>query len=421
MGIIPLEDIQPGMILASDLRTSQGRLLLPKQSAIETKHLRMALIWGITEADIEGMDSDRVVRNPLDMVDPDQRDLLEEILIWRFGHCDTTAAPVRRLMELFMQKVAVQAKGVDPHKLREYYIGPPVSASKAAKQLGQVCNPKVSCEKMLRREPALACLPDIFHEIVEAVKSPKTSAMSIAEIIGKDPGLASKLLRLVNSAFYGFESRVDTLDRAVAIVGTEQIANLAMGMSVISVFKGIPPDFVDMHSFWEHSLAVGVISRLLGVHRKISLRERLFVAGLLHDLGKLVIYKNYLEQAETLMARARDSSKPLIELEKEAWGFTHAELGQILLETWRIPESIKNTVALHHTPLHPKATDEAKLVHLADVIAFSLCFGHTGLRRVPPLCLKTWDQIGLPVNSLSAIAAQAENQLRDLMRVFLVD
>jgi putative nucleotidyltransferase with HDIG domain len=419
MGILTLEDIQPGMILASDLRTSQGRLLLPSQSAIAANHLRMARIWGITEADIDGVD-DPPQKDALDCVDPALRELFQEIVAWRFANCDMSAPPVRRLVDLFMQRAPVRAKGMQPDKLREHFIGPVLAASRKKETFSAADKPVSSCEEMLLREPSLACLPDIFHEIVEASESPRTSATHLAEVIGKDPSLTSKLLRLVNSAFYGFENRVDTLSRAVAIVGTVQIANLALGVSVTSVFKGIPAGLVDMRAFWEHSLAVGVLSRLLSVHLRILDQERLFVGGLLHDIGRLVIYKNHLEQARDLLALAMSSSEPLHELEREAWGFTHADLGALLLRKWRIPQTIQDTVANHHASFRARATDDARLVHLADVIAYSLGFGHTGLRRVPPLCQKTWTRIGLPISVLPIVAAQAENQLRDLMRVFSV-
>ncbi|HDQ41385.1 MAG TPA: HDOD domain-containing protein [Desulfonatronum sp.] len=420
MGILALEDIQPGMILASDLRTSQGRLLLPRQAAIEAKHLRMARIWGISEADIEGV-IDQPDKNVLDSADPALRDLFQEILAWRFANHDGKVQPMRRLMDLFVHRLnALAAAGMEQDLLRERFIGPFLSISLEQETSAPLSGRVLSCEEMLLREPSLACHPDIFHEIVEASGNPKISAAHLAEIIGKDPSLASRLLRLVNSAFYSFENKVDTLARAAAIVGTVQIANLAVGVSVISHFKGIPSGLVDMRAFWEHSIAVGVISRLLGVHRRIPIRERLFIAGLLHDLGRLVIYKNHLQQARALMTLALSSSEPMHELERASWGFTHAELGSLLLRKWRIPQVIQNSVACHHASFRSEATDEAKLVHLADVIAHALGFGHSGLRRVPPLCLKTWDHIGLPVSVLSTVAAQTDNQLRDLMRVFAV-
>lgn len=149
-------------------------------------------------------------------------------------------------------------------------------------------------------------------------------------------------------------------------------------------------------------IAVGAISRLLGIHRRFPVRERLFVAGLLHDLGHLVIYKNYAEQAQALRCLATSSANPLTGLEREAWGFTHAELGSLLLQNWNIPQAIQDAAALHHSPLQASVAEEAKLVHLADVIAYSLGFGQ-------------------PASALSLVVAQAENQLRDLMRIFLKD
>lgn len=421
MGIVALEEIRPGMILASDLRTRQGRLLLPKQSVITHNHLRMARIWGITEADIEDIDNDQPAKTIFDDLESEKRQLFEEITAWRFANCDLMLPPMRRLADLFVRRLDNLAQTMSMDAMRNLYFGQPLSPDQVAKILSPTAEHVLSCEDMLRREPILACLPEIFYEIIEVVENPKTSAAFLAEIIGKDQALSSKLLRLVNSAFYGFENKVETLERAVVIVGQVQIANLAMGVTVTSVFKGIPPEIMDMHAFWEHNIAVGVISRLLGMHRRVPVRERLFVAGLLHDLGRLVVFKNYLPQAKSLLSLATTSAKPLFELEKEVWGFTHADLGGLLLQKWRIPQTIQHGVAQHHPPFSSSASDEAKLVYLADIIAYSLGFGHTGLNRVPPLCLKTWEQSGLPVSVLTSVAAQMENQLRDLMRLFLAD
>lgn len=421
MGILALEDIQPGMVLASDLRTSHGRLILPGLSVLDADHLRTARIWGITEADIQGVFAEQAGKNVLDMVPAELRETYEEILAFRFANCDLAQPPVRRLMELFMLRSSPQEHGMDPQELLNRHVGPDIRLPRQARGRSFAARPVLGCEEMLQKDPHLTSLPDVFHAVVEAARSPRASAACIAEVIGRDPSLSSRLLRMVNSALYSFEHKVDTLSRAVAIVGALQITNLALGVSVTSVFRGIPPQYVDMHAFWEHSLAVGVISRLLGTHLRIPIRERVFVAGLMHDIGRLVIYRNHVQQAQALIALAMDSAEPMNELEREAWGFTHADLGAMLLGKWRIPESIQGNVACHHVPLLSRATDETRVVHLADVIAHSLGFGHTGLRRVPPLCIKTWDRVGLPVSALSTLAVQAENQLRDLMRVVLTD
>ncbi len=251
------------------------------------------------------------------------------------------------------------------------------------------------------------------------MKSPKSSASYVAEVMGKDPSLASRLLRLVNSAFYGFSGRVDTLPRAVAIVGTIQITNLAMGIAVTTVFKDIPSEFLDMRAFWEHSISVGVLARLIASHARIQGEERYFVAGLLHDIGRLVVFRNFPALAGRTAMQAATGEESFERLERRDWGISHAELGSRLLKAWKLPDVLQQTVRNHHTPFKAEAPPEASVVHVADVTAHALSLGHSGSRRVPVLDRVAWNSLGISPSLLPTLAAQAQSQMRDLMRILL--
>ncbi len=418
VGVINIEDVQPGMVLAADLRTTQGRLLLPLGSPITSEHLRIARIWGITEADVQGVSEADAERDALSRLDPEVRKLLDALSGWRFSCCDLSLAPVRQLMRLFMQRAARGATRGKAADLVARYRGPRIPPDVLKAPLPAE---KPTCADILKKELGLASLPTIFNEIVEAVKSPKSSAAHIAEVIGKDPSIASRLLRLVNSAFYGFQSQIDTLSRAVAIVGTIQITNLAMGIAVTTSFKGIPEEHLDLRAFWEHSIAVGVMARLLASHARVTGEERLFVAGLLHDIGRLVMVRNCPDRAADAVRRAMASGKPMDDVERVVWGFSHARLGSLLMHEWKLPEGLRKAVDMYHVPFKADAEVEAALIHVADVTAHALGFGHSGSRLVPPLFAEAWKRIGLPISILPTLAAQTENQMRDLMRVFLED
>ncbi|MFW6005754.1 MAG: HDOD domain-containing protein, partial [Desulfonatronovibrionaceae bacterium] len=261
-------------------------------------------------------------------------------------------------------------------------------------------------------------LPAVFHEIVRVMNDPLSSAAHIAEVISRDTSLSSRMLRLVNSSFYSFMSRIDTLSRAVTIVGTVEITNLAMGISVISRFRDIPEELVDMRGFWEHSIAAGVIARILATRTKHPGLEQVFVGGLLHDLGRLVLIRHYPEICAAMFEYSTARPSALQDLEKQVLGYHHASLGAGLLREWKIPASLQSMVGGHHDLL-PEAADPALLIHIADILSHALGLGSSGSRRVPRINPGIWEKTGLPLSTLPSLVSQAENQIRDLMRIIV--
>ena len=151
--------------------------------------------------------------------------------------------------------------------------------------------------ELLRGNDNIPSLPTIFYQINEAVGDPRSSMRDIAQIISADQSLSARLLRLVNSAFFGFPSKIDTISHAVTIIGTKQLRDLALATTVIQMFKGIPNDLIQVKSFWQHSIGCGIGSRLLASFQKMANVEHFFVSGLLHDIGRLILYSNKSEDA----------------------------------------------------------------------------------------------------------------------------
>ena len=128
---------------------------------------------------------------------------------------------------------------------------------------------------LVGEDTQLASLPNIFMEITDVLSDPRSSAINIANVISKDPSLSAKLLKIVNSAFYNFPSRIDTISRAVMIIGSKQLSALALGTSIIRIFQDIPSDLVNMKSFWEHSLACGIGARMIASYKNIHNTEQI--------------------------------------------------------------------------------------------------------------------------------------------------
>jgi HD-like signal output (HDOD) protein len=257
----------------------------------------------------------------------------------------------------------------------------------------------------------LVSLPAVYARLSMTLANPRSSAAAIADIIAEDAGLAARLLRLVNSPFYGFGARVDTVSRAVVLVGTRQISELALATSVLRMFEGIPARYVDMKALWLHGVATGVAARVIGMRRGDNNVERLFVAGVLHDVGRLLIYRAVPDLAGEIMRDER-GDELLTEIEQERLGFDHADVGGALLHAWNLPERLEDAVAFHHRPSADRRSPiESATIHLADIVAHTVGAGTSGERLVPPLDPAAWSLLELPVSALSSIVEQTRRQL----------
>jgi HD-like signal output (HDOD) protein len=275
---------------------------------------------------------------------------------------------------------------------------------------------------LLKTAGSISSLPMIFTRINEAVNNPRSSVADIGRIIGEDPGLTARLLRIVNSAFYSFPSRIESISRAVTIVGTQQLRDLALATSVMKVFRGIPEDLMSMEAFWRHSTGCGITARVLASHRREANLERYFVTGMLHDIGRLVLFMNLPKQSRAALLRCQSSGELLHQIELEETGFDHATVGSALLQAWNLPASLEEVVAFHHAPHKAlRYPIETAIVHVADVIAHAMELGSSGERLVPPLNPEAWEKIGIPTNLLPAILEQVEKQFREAIQMILRD
>ena len=216
--------------------------------------------------------------------------------------------------------------------------------------------------------------PIVFQQIQKVINDPNVSAGSIAAVLSEDPAMSIKVLKLTNSAFYGLSREVDSVKQAVLIVGLEAIKNLVLSASVLDMFKGknIDEDFND--KFWRHSLATGVACRMLAKkikHRGFLDADPAFSAGLLHDIGKLILICFLPEEAAAYRTmREADKHSTDHQVEERAIGFTHAQIGGVLAETWKLPGKLAEAITFHHKP--QLAEDEntvAYFVHLGNYLA----------------------------------------------------
>jgi len=269
---------------------------------------------------------------------------------------------------------------------------------------------------------SISSLPMVFTRINDAVNNPRSSIADIGRVISEDPGLTARLLKIVNSAFYSFPSKIDTISRAVTIVGTQQLRDLALATSVMKVFKGIPEDLMNMEAFWCHSIGCGITARVLASHRREANLERYFVTGMLHDIGRLLLFMNLPKQARAALVRCQRSGELLHQVEYEEIGFDHGTVGSALLQAWNLPASLEEVVAYHHAPQRAlRYPIETAIVHVADIITHVMQLGSSGERLVPQLNPEAWERIAVPTSVLPATLEQVEKQFHDATQMILQD
>ncbi|MDT8387262.1 MAG: HDOD domain-containing protein [Thiogranum sp.] len=264
-------------------------------------------------------------------------------------------------------------------------------------------------KSLVRDSVELASLPAVVYRALELLDDVQASASGIGRVIGEDPALTARLLKIVNSAFYGFPSRIDTISRAITIIGTQELTDLILGTSTIDAFSKFPNRLINMQRFWEHSLYTGVVSRILARRMHRPGAERYFVMGLLHDIGTLVLYRKQPDLACRALQLATESTLPLELAEVEVFGFHHGTVGAELMQAWKVPATFAE-VSLHHH--QPSAAERYPLetitVHLADIIT---CMSHgtasdTGESAV--LEPGAWELAGLSADILESVIGEAD-------------
>ena len=270
----------------------------------------------------------------------------------------------------------------------------------------------------------LISLPAIAVQINGMVDDPRFSANDIGEVISRDPALTARLLRIANSPFFGLSTKVATVNRAVALIGSKQLRDLVVATSAIGSFKGIPNQLVSMDDFWYHSLYCALAARTLGQRRRLPHADSLFVAGLLHDIGQLVIFHRLPEQArEALQLSVEDPhAVDMHQAEQEILGFDHAQVGGLLLHHWRLPALLVECVACHHTPTAARQfPTEVAIVHIANVIATLAEINSLHLEDVPVIQRTAWKQAGLKDHVIEPVMRDIQKQFREARLLFLAD
>lgn len=268
----------------------------------------------------------------------------------------------------------------------------------------------------------LVSLPDIYYRLESALDSPSSTPDDFSKLLSSDPDLCARLLRMANSAFYSFPAKIETIDRAINTVGMRQIRELVLVTSVMEMFYGVDIKHVGMRSFWEHSVAVAVMARAVAQYASLGQSERFYIPGLLHDIGRLVLFLKLPNLMSEMLQESSDEAKPLYLLEQDQFGYSHAEVGGRLLELWKVPQSIYEPVSCHH---HPEKSLEfaqmASAVHIADVWVNRQRIGSSGEHNSLVMSNHALEMLSIKDkdNEMEDIWALAKDEIADVINQFL--
>lgn len=255
---------------------------------------------------------------------------------------------------------------------------------------------------------SLPTLPEAYTTISQMLENPRVSASDVAEVISRDPALTARLLKVVNSAFYGLPQQVSTLTHALVLLGFSTVKSLILAMGLVDIFGESRSQRFKRPAFWAHCFSTGLIAKAIAVRVGHPQLEEIFIQGLLHDIGKIALDQYAPEEFETITAQVESRGILIREAEQEVLGFTHAEVGGLVADRWNLPPRICSTIEQHHQP--HKAGDlarEAAMVHLADIVCRALQIGSGGDPAIPALSHRAWASLQLDWKALSGIMEEA--------------
>jgi putative nucleotidyltransferase with HDIG domain len=270
----------------------------------------------------------------------------------------------------------------------------------------------------------LVTLPDVAMRIARMVNDPNSSAADIGREVSKDPALTARLLRIANSPALGQNGKIATISRAITLLGVRQVRDLTVGLTAVRTFDGIGNELVTMASFWRHSVLCAVAATQIAERRKGSRDDSPFIAGLLHDIGQLVLYSKAPELARRALLMSVDDPDDagLYVCEREVMGFDHAAVGVALARNWGLPQALQECIEFHHEPqLAPSHPLEAATIHVANSVAVLAEIGSEDLTDAPRISDAALRATKLDAASLTEIIGKTRESAEDVLQAVLTE
>ena len=242
---------------------------------------------------------------------------------------------------------------------------------------------------------SLQTQPAVIAKITQMLQNPATNADELGMAIRTDQALASTVLKLVNSAFYGFPGKIGSISHAVVLLGFSTVKNIVLTASVLEIFKTDGGGRFNAHDFRKHSLACGVAAQCLAQAVGYEKKDECFVAGLVHDIGKLIMFQLAPDDFMRVVDCAEKTRSLFYDSETKLLGIDHQEIGGMLIEQWHLPPGILRAVSAHHNPPPGGESALTAIVHCADIFARALGYGNGGDNKIPMLNDNAWNTLEL--------------------------
>lgn len=271
-------------------------------------------------------------------------------------------------------------------------------------------------EALARDIRSLPSLPTVVQELMLLVRQADTPLDVVTNTLRLDQALSVKVLQLANSPFYGLSGRIDSVRDAINILGMRQLASLVIAAALTLQFEKLHGQSLHMDSFWRHSIGCAAAARQLA--KRAGLDEpAAFTAGLLHDVGRLVVDSHYPLEAAQAIAWAEQNDMPHCEAERTLLGIDHTELGEWVCRHWRFSSDVIEAIACHHKPPPAGGVSLIDVVHVADAITHALDLAKANTEAVPGIHAMAWNRIGLQEDELPALLGHIESEFNDLLAV----
>ena len=276
-----------------------------------------------------------------------------------------------------------------------------------------------SAQELVANIESLAALPTVYYRVREQLESPDGTIGEVARLVESDPAITTGVLRLVNSAFYGFSRKIESVKRAIPILGMRQTHDLVLAMSVSAVFDGIRPQKLDMKHYWQSCMLTALAARELAYLACGLASERMFVIGLLADIGHPVMYQTVPELALEARTVADASGEPLFEAERRIVGCDYAEVGATLVDTWQLPTRFAEVIGAQISPrLGGDRMQEAEVLHVAQIISDADRRGEASDRALARVDPRIWDDLGIGATHFVSVREASEMNLSSCTAMF---
>lgn len=264
----------------------------------------------------------------------------------------------------------------------------------------------------------LPTLPTIYVQITELIKDSNVSVAEVAHVIEMDQALTSKILRLVNSSFFGFSRQVTSIRQAVVLLGFSTVQSTVLSVSVFDSFSTKGQQF-NLEEFWKHSIGCGILCTTLEKRLKTGYQDETFVSGLLHDIGKIILDRYFVKEFEETLNYCKQNQVPFYEAEQTIIGCSHDEIGEYLAEKWKLPYALVEAIALHHKPSNIRSEPKlVSLVHVSDCLAHRVGCGFSANRNLPEFQSFALEELGLSQESIPELIEEMKQVIENNAELF---